>query len=666
MKLRFALIVMFALLGGVAVGVEKGYADDTTGSGSAEDKDHDGKPDVPAAGSADDKDHDGKPDHAGSADGHAAGSGSAEDKDHDGKPDVPAAGGAEDKDHDGKPDHPAEDKDHDGKPDAPAGPDKFDTADSDGDGVPDAKEDNDGDGISDADEKRDSDGDGIADIDEVTQDEDGEADEDDPALKLLDADGDGVVEASEVADNKEFDGELKELGVTDVQDSSTIHRPEDAELMPSIKIEDFQKLVLVAKKVVLGKMKIKAERKQAKKMKTFSLIVVGISGLGVLLLLMPIFLAKKYPGQGGVLFKYSGLAALTFIITVNLFGGVLYGMRTVQGALSGLTNPSVALASGTFDTLHDDADEFLVMGKELFAPTIKEMREHPDRQPVEIILENGQRVLKDAKVFLSIKNMIKKVDFVFGMIPIILTLVTLILFVLAIRPTLMAIIKMPAEVAAGRAGAGSDVVKQSGRRVIGELKATICTVGVLVVLTILSATVLGAMAKPALKAFLEYFAKSVNYLMFTEGSSSGLVFVALFAVILFLVLNLATLILSMAFFLGKTQKIFQQKFNEGTPLSTHARFFKWGTPSVLLVQIFPMIFAFVVARLLSAINDISGVKDAEAVSWTKTLLMGPLVLVVAFIILFWAVRGIKAIKFLATYKVKVAVPPSVSSAESPR
>ncbi len=44
----------------------------------------------------------------------------------------------------------------------------------------------------------------------------------------------------------------------------------------------------------------------------------------------------------------SGLAALTFIVTVNLFGGVLYGLRTVQGAMSGLTNPSVALASGMF------------------------------------------------------------------------------------------------------------------------------------------------------------------------------------------------------------------------------------------------------------------------------------------------------------------------------
>jgi len=654
MKLRLALIVMLMLWGGVTRGLQTSYAEDGSGSDHHEeakpaDKDGDGKPDEakPAEAKPADKDHDGKPDDTPAG---AAGAGSAEDKDHDGKPDAVGT-----------------DKDGDGKPDVAAGPDKFDTADSDGDGVADAKEDNDSDGISDADEKRDSDGDGIPDIEEVTADEDGEYDEEDPALKLLDADGDGVVEADEVADNKEFDAELKELGVAEVIDQDHMpKRPELAELVPTIKIEDFQKLVDVARKVVLGKMKIKAERKQAKKMKTFSLIVVGISGLGVLLLLMPIFLGKKYPGQGGTLFKYSALAALTFIVTVNLFGGVLYGLRTVPGQHSGLTNPSVALAGGTFDTLHDDAEEYLVMGKELFAPTLKEMREHPDKQPVEIILENGQRVLKDAEVFLSIKNMIKKVDWVFGMIPIILTIVTLLLFVLAIRPTLMEIIKMPAQAAAGNAAAGKDIVKKSGMRVIGELKATICTIGVLVVLTLLSATVLGTMVRPALQAFLEYFAKSVNYLMFVEGSSSGLVFMALFAVILFLVMNLATLILSMVFFLGKSQKIFQQRFNEGTPLSTHQRFFKWGVPAVLLVQIFPLIFAFVVAKLLNAINDISGVKDAAEVSWTKTLLMGPLVLVVAFIVLFWAVRGLKSIKFLATYKVKVNAQPSVEAGSPPR
>jgi hypothetical protein len=649
MKLRAGLVVLLAFIAAISLRIEPGYADEGSDQGSdappAEDKDHDGKPDVPAAG---------------------------EDKDHDGKPDVPAAGGvptAGDTDGDGTPDA-KEDSDGDGTPDS--------DEDSDGDGVADTKEDSDGDGIPDVKEDRDgdgtpdmfddSDGDGVPDSEDLPGDVDGdgildseqEFDEDDPPTDPFDADGDGVVEPDEVETRKEFVAAFKDIpNEPDAQAVESLK-----EMLPSITIEKFRELVRLSKKVVLEKMMVKIEKKSAKKMRTFSFIVFGISGLGILLLLMPVFLAKKYPGQGKVLFKYSALAAVVFIVTVNLFGGVLYGFRTVQGAMANHTNPSIAIASGTFDTLDNDAEYFTVIGKELFGPSLEMMRKNPEQQPAEIILENGLRIVKDAKVFISIKNMFKKVDFVFGTIPIVLTILTLVLFVLAIRPTLMEIIKLPATAASGAGGGtvGKDIVAKSMRRVFGELKATVCTVGVLIVLTLVSSFVLGKTVGPALRAFLEYFARSVSYLAFSEGASSGLVFMALFGVILFLVFNLATLILSMAFFLGKSQKIFQQRFNEGIPLSTHARFFKWGVPSVLLVQLFPLVFAFGASALLAAINNsiMEGATSAEQVSWTKFLLMGPLVLVAVFLVLFWAVRGVKALKFLATYKVKVKAPPGVA------
>jgi hypothetical protein len=42
------------------------------------------------------------------------------------------------------------------------------------------------------------------------------------------------------------------------------------------------------------------------------------------------------------------------------------------------------------------------------------------------------------------------------------------------------------------------------------------------------------------------------------------------------------------------------------------------------------------------------------------MLVGPFLLVGAFLVTFWAVRGLKAIKFLATYKVKVKPPKSAA------
>lgn len=340
--------------------------------------------------------------------------------------------------------------------------------DADGDGVPDAKEDADGDGVPDA--KEDSDGDGVSDLDEATMEadvdvnaadadndgvpdaqEDGDIDNDgvpdaeqeDPPTSPFDEDGDGVMSPEEIADRKEFSEYFDDIP-NQPDDKALEARPNESELAPSVTVEMFRTGVRLVKKIVLGKMEKKIARSADKKMRTFSLIIFGVSGLGVLLLLMPLVLGKKYPGQGKTLFKYSALAAVTFIVTVNLFGGVLYGLRTVQGAMSKYTNPSIAIASGTFDTLDENAERYIVMGKELFLPTIEQFRNAPDEQPSVALLGNGIKVVQDAKVFLSIAKMFKKVDFIFKMLPVILTLLTLVLFVLAIRPTLTQIIKLPA------------------------------------------------------------------------------------------------------------------------------------------------------------------------------------------------------------------------------
>jgi len=478
-------------------------------------------------------------------------------------------------------------------------------------------------------------------------------DDDEAPTDAFDEDGDGVVEPDELETKKEFEEAYSDI--PDAPDEGALDaRPEDSELKPSLTVEQFRKLVGLARKVVLQKMEAKIAKSAAKKMRTFSWAIFGISLCGFGLIFMPLFLRRKYPGQDATLFKYSTLAAITFFITINLFGGVLYGFRTVQGALSGYTNPSIAIAKGTFDTLDRNAEDYITMGKELFAPTLEAMRNHPDEQPSALILENGQKIIKDAKVFLSIKRMIKKVDWIFGALPIVLLLVTMALFILAILPTLKEIISLPAQAARGYGSAGRDVLKKSMLRVRGELLATLCTVGVLTVMTFLSAFVLGRLVGPILDVLLRYFALSVSYLQFKEGASSGLVFVTLFAVILFLVLNLGCLILSMSFFLGKCQKIFQARFNDGTPIVRHLRFWKLGLPSVVLVQVFPLLFALLAGVLLEWINDrvMAGAANADSVSWGRLMLAGPAALVIAYVALFWAARGVAAIRFLFGYKVK--------------
>ncbi len=484
-----------------------------------------------------------------------------------------------------------------------------------------------------------------------------DADDGEPPTKLFDEDGDGQVTAEEQADEAEYAHEfagISETIDTEAVDRELAAREPSKRLLPSIGVEQFRAMVRIVRKVVLHKMEHKMELASERKMTKFAIGVVAFSALGLLLLLMPLGLAKKYPGQGKNLFKYAALAAVTFIVTVNLFGAVLLGMRYVQAQLGTRTNPTLAIASGTFETLDTHAEEYAVMGKELFAPTLEQLR-GGEEQPAVVLLANGQKIVKDASVFVDVANMLKKVSFLFELLPVVLMFVTMLLFVLAIRPTLMEIIRLPATAASGRANAGRDVIAGALRRVRGELLATLCTVGVLALLTFLSGAVLGEIVAPAIDSLIYYFSMTVSYLQYVEGASSGLVFATLFAVIFFLVLNLGVLILSMAFFLGKMQKIFQARFTHGVPLSSHVPFIQRAVGAVLLVQLFPWLFVFVASRALAAINEsvLENAGDPNAVSWTKALMAGPLALVVGFLVLFWAARGVKAVGYLFRYKVVV-------------
>ncbi len=481
---------------------------------------------------------------------------------------------------------------------------------------------------------------------------DPEADPEDAHYAKFDLDGDGSADPALEQEYEDAMGGIKAEIDPVAAEKELDARPKDAELKPSMTVEQFRKVVGIVRKVVLARMEKKMAKSSAKKMNQFSLGIGAFSLAGVFLLLIPLAMRKRYPGQGKTLFKYSALAALTFFVTVNLFGAVLIGMKTAQGALGSSTNPSLAIAKGTFDTLDRNAEEYIVMGKELFVPTLQQLQGNSDEQPSVLILENGQKLIQSAHVFVAIAKMFKKLDFVFKILPIVLFGVTMILFGLAIKPTLTEIIKLPMRAASGEAGVGREVTRGALRRVWGELQATLCTIGVLAVLTLISGFILAQIVGPALDSLLGYFSMAVSYLQFVQGANAGLVFLALFGVILFLVFNLATLILSMSFFLGKAQKIFQARFNRGIPVASQQQFFKWGIPSVLLVQVFPWLFVVIAAKVLDAINAklLAGVVDADQVSWGKLMLAGPLFLVFGYLALFWAARGIKAIGFLFRYK----------------
>ncbi|HEY0251854.1 MAG TPA: hypothetical protein VGC41_10025, partial [Kofleriaceae bacterium] len=134
---------------------------------------------------------------------------------------------------------------------------------------------------------------------------DEDADPEDAHYSKFDLDGDGH---DDPALEKEYDTAFEGIGDTidpDAVDKELDARPKDAELVPSITIEQFRRIVGVVRKVVLDRMEKKIARSSAKKMAQFSAGIGVFSLCGLFLLLIPLFYAKRYPGNGGTLLKYS-------------------------------------------------------------------------------------------------------------------------------------------------------------------------------------------------------------------------------------------------------------------------------------------------------------------------------------------------------------------------
>ena len=96
-----------------------------------------------------------------------------------------------------------------------------------------------------------------------------------------------------------------------------------------------------------------------------------------------------------------------------------------------------------------------------------------------------------------------------------------------------------------------------------------------------------------------------------------------------------------------------------TPASAAA-----GAAAVLLALALPLVYLATAKVAVAAVERkiMASVTDAEKVNWTTLLMATPALLVVGFLVVLWAGRGLKAMGFLAKYKVKLGATPAPAPA----
>jgi hypothetical protein len=417
-----------------------------------------------------------------------------------------------------------------------------------------------------------------------------------------------------------------------------------------------RKIVPKVRDKVLEKLETKMIAKHDKKMGKLAMILSLASLSGFLLLLMPIFLATKYPGQMGTLVKSSAVAAVTAVIVLNLFAGVVFLVKSVQGMAARQTNPTLLIVEATFNAIEADADDLVEFGPQLIQPTLDQM-ESGDGIMAVALLENVKKFAKDAEPFITAASWLRGATWMFEYIPIITTIITILVFLLGAKTVMKELASLPGKAASG--GDQKAIIAEAFRYVGRELVAALGLVVAVLVLAMVSAEALSAAVHPAMHDVMTYLFENIRYIQ-TPDCSTGLVYASLLSVIMSLVLAVAILVLSSTFWLGKVHKILQARMHQKIPLGAHKKFWIWGTLTMLLSQAYPFLFSLAIEPVVDKIDDMAFGKEEP--SWSMVLLSGPLVMVVGFLLLFWIIRGMKGLVFTLKYKPLEAGKPAAAPA----
>ena len=390
----------------------------------------------------------------------------------------------------------------------------------------------------------------------------------------------------------------------------------------------------------------KVRVKQEAKLGKIIMILLMLSPLGLLLLAMPLVLKKKYPDQMPTLVRASAVAAVAFVGAMLMFTGLLYVLRMVQNEAGMATNPQIRVVEASFDAVDRNLDEIAALPGLLEIPLQQLLAGEIESLEV-AILQNVKSFKEDVMVFDRVAEMFKSVNWLFGWVAIALTLLTIVLFLLTIRPTLVEIVKLPARAARGEV-APAQVAGMVGRRIGNELIATLGVAGVAVVLALLSGFIEARLVGPAMDVFVMQLLVDMQYVFVDDKFSTSYVYISMGSVVAFLVLNIAVVVLSGAFYIGKLQKILRLRFHDKLALGEHKKFWIWGTLGLLWALSLPYVVVRIVLPISEWLVD-SGTTDSF--SWGRVLVAGPLMLALGFVVLFVAGQGLKGMLYAMKYKV---------------
>ncbi len=436
--------------------------------------------------------------------------------------------------------------------------------------------------------------------------------------------------------------------------------------------EQLRAWITAGKEKVVTKLRDKELTAQSGAFDRVLLILAVLAGLGVfVILLTPLRLGGRYPDRKPLLWKASGFAALTFVLTLASLGVTLLAMRTVQGTVAvDTTSPKMRIAHAVFDVLGKEHQvellsdlskerldfiktplQALVKGtgdpaeQEAFVAYVAlhwaTLLEEPE---LAFLAKNATMLKSHAAAFKGAVGYYEKVDWVMGYVPILLALLAVLLYLLPMKETLLSIVSAPARAARGDdPNAFADAI----HTVKGEFKLIVPYLGVMLLFIPVVGVFIALAVEPLVELLLGYFFQTLFYLLGAEASALVLD-LSLGGAMLLLVACIAVFVLAMSQLLGTLRKVLRARFHWGHPLSRYGRFFKLAPLASLAVLAFPVAFAFGIHYV--AFDIVEPRIDWENIT-TLAMLGIPVGGLLAFPVLLFATRMTRLMRFVGKYPV---------------
>lgn len=435
----------------------------------------------------------------------------------------------------------------------------------------------------------------------------------------------------------------------------------------------------VARTKVIAQIRGKETSKQDENFRRVLLGILGlIAGGYLLVLLSPIVLRMRYPAAGSSLWKASSIAAGTFATTIAMLGVSLLLIRGIQGSVAAdSTSPKMRVADAAFAVLakSDTAAAISDLSKErldfiksplrnivddvdgadaeryaVFAAYLaNHWADMLDEPELKNIAKNVTTLKSHGDSMKSVFGVYKKIDWLMGIIPILMSLLAIALYLLPLKDMLVEIITAPARAAASP-GAADQASKRAMMAVKSELKSIVPFLLMIMILLPVTGFFLALAMEPLVEMLIGYSLLTLFYILFTEASPF-VIYTSLGCAMVLLVMCLGAYMTAMGTVLGQTRKIFRAIFLLGYRFADFKRFWVWSGAAAFVMLALPFAYAYgaiAVARIAQSDDGSFGAKD---------LLLVPVPALLLFPVMFWAARGWKALQFIKKYPVPTTPPP---------